>query len=359
MDALPLPIRALLRGLLLVGSTLLGLLLLEAALHLWYGTPGKPGPWTLVEEYDSPFVFMPRPGTAANNLGIRRSADVSRVPAAGTRRILSYGDSISQGYRLDESETYAHLLEQRLDGAGGVRREVLSMARGHSPTIHAFHIRHDVPALQPAGVILEIELLNDVSDEAHVRTVGRDMDGLPLEIRRYRYILGWDGHILAPLTISGAFFERTKLYAKLTRWWGRNMNRLRPNPIFAEDSPVTYYSLSSDRYLLTEEALSRGFDRLFESLAGIHAYLTRRGVRFLLIILPSRHVYSDDQYTRASLELVRRAERRARELDLPHVSLYEALGRAGGSALFMDFCHPTAHGNRAIADALEPILRGW
>ncbi len=347
------------RGLLVAASAILGLLALEGALTLWYGTPGEPGPWIMAEQFGSPYVFTLRPGSGSNNLAMRRTADVSRTAPPGSKRILSYGDSIAAGYGLAERETYSELLEQSLRIADDSRHEVLNMARGHSPTIYSFHVRRDVPELNPLGVVLQIELLNDVPDEARTRTRGRDADGLPLEITRHRYILGWDGHILAPLSFFGSALERTKLYAKVSHWLGRNLQRLQPNPLFASDSPVTYYSLGSDRYFLSEEALSSGFDRLFEAVAGIHAYLERRDIRFLLLIMPSRHVYADDQYTDASLELLQRAEARARELGLPHLSLHAALGRAGGAALFMDFCHPTAAGHRAIAAELEPILSRW
>jgi hypothetical protein len=37
----------------------------------------------------------------------------------------------------------------------------------------------------------------------------------------------------------------------------------------------------------------------------------------------------------------------------------DPLERAGGAALYMDFCHPTAAGNRAIAAALTPVLAAW
>jgi hypothetical protein len=171
--------------------------------------------------------------------------------------------------------------------------------------------------------------------------------------------VSWDGHILAPLAWRGSFFERTKLYAKLSRAFGRMRERASPNPLFAPDSPIRYYSLSSDRYFLTESALERGFQRMFDSLEAIHRYLEERGVRFLLVILPSRDVFETGQYQRASQRIVERAESRARRAGLPFVSLREPMGREGGAELFMDFCHPTAQGNGLIARQLAPLLAAW
>ena len=342
-----------------MASLAVALLVLEIALTLWYASAFRVGPLELADGQDSPFVFTIRPGRGANEFGMIREEPVSRVPPPGTRRILSYGDSIAEGYRLSLAQTYSQLAETALRESTGERYEVLNMGRGHSPSVYAAHIRRDVPALDPLGVVIEIELLNDVSDEAHVRVSGRASDGLPERLLAHRYIVSWDGHILAPLAWRGSFFERTKLYAKLSRAVGRLRERLRPNPLFAADSPVRYYSLSSDRYFLTEAALARGFERLFESLAAIHGYLEQRGIWFLLVILPSRDAFETGQYQVASQAIVERAERRAQAAAIPFVSLRRAIARGGGADLFMDFCHPTARGNEVIAQQLVPLLASW
>ena len=89
--------------------------------------------------------------------------------------------------------------------------EVLNMYRGDSPTIASFHIRRDVAQFTPRGLITEIELLNDTSDETRIQTQGRYEDGLPVPIRRSRYILGWDGQLLSHLTHRGGFIENQDL----------------------------------------------------------------------------------------------------------------------------------------------------
>ena len=347
------------RVLLLFVSIALALFVLEIGLTLWYGNLFRRGPLELAAGQDSPFVFTIRPGDRANHLAMLREEPVARVPPRGTRRILSYGDSIAEGYRLPLEETYSHLAEALLRESTGERYEVLNMARGHSPSVYAAHIGRDVPALDPMGVVLEIELLNDVPDEAHVRFAGSGSDGLPGQLLSHRYIVSWDGHILAPLAWRGSFFERTKLYAQLSRAFGRMRERANPNPLFASDSPIRYYSLSSDRYFLTEQALERGFSRMFASLEAIHGYLQRRGIHFLLLILPSRDAFETSQHQAASQAIVERAEQRARRAGIPFVSLRGAMGRGGAAELFMDFCHPTARGNQLIAQEIAPLLAAW
>ena len=344
---------------LLLASTLLSVAALELGLTFWYADLRETGPFELVEEWGSPFIFKARSHPESKTYGVRRSLPIELATPPGTTRILSYGDSISAGHKLSEPETYAYMLEKRLSESNDGIVEVLNMSRGHSPTIHSFHLRSDVPRFKPDGVVLEIELINDVSDEARVHTSGEDEDGLPLQIHRHRYLLGWDGHILSPLSVFGSSIERTKLYAKLSRWYGRLRYKMNPNPIFEPDSNKAFYHLYPDRFLLTQPALDDGFERIFRTVSGIHRYLERQGIRFLLVIIPSRHVFTREQYTETSTAIVARAERRAEELEIPYVSMTAALAERGGAELFMDFCHPTGDGNEVIADVLEPVLVGW
>jgi lysophospholipase L1-like esterase len=347
------------RALVLLASLLFSVALLELGLTAFYTGIGSRGPLEIAPDWRSPFVFLRKAKGAANAYSMRRSRAMSERAPAGTLRILSYGDSIAEGYGLAEEESYAYLLEERLNAAAGAPTEVLNMVRGHSPSIYSFHVRSDVPRYAPDAVLLQIELSNDVSDEAHARTSDLDEHGLPRRIRRHRYILGWDGHLLAPISSSGSFHERTKLYAKITRWYGRLRDRLSPNPLFEANSNTFFYSSKADRYLLTPEELDAGFDRLFEAVAGIQHYLDQRGVRFLLLILPSRYAFTDERFSESAREIVIRAETRARDLGIPFIAPVEALSARGGPDLFMDFCHPTAAGNLAIARELENAVAQW
>ena len=328
----------------------------EFGIAAWYGGLGARGPYEMAAEWGSPFVFRSR---KPDGLGLRRSAATSLEKPAGVYRVLSYGDSVAAGFGLEETETYAYQSEATLNAAGARRVEILNMTRGHSPTLYTFHLRTDVPRFAPDAVIVEIEVLNDVSDEARVRTTGRDADGLPLEIRSHRYILSWDDQILGFRGALGSSIERTKVYAMITRAIGRLAERFDPNPLFAEDSDVHFYSLSVDRHLLTRDALDAGFERIFESLAGMQRHLEQRGIRLLLLIVPSQYVFDGGRFSASSRALALRAEARARALGLDVLFPLEALEQAGGAQLYMDFCHPTAAGNRVIAAALAPVLADW
>ena len=359
--------------LLLLGlSAVLGLGLGEALLT-WRWADGHSN-LVQADGYGSPFLFRGAANSVVeadgveyrlNNLGMRRETDVSLTPPPDTVRLLVYGDSITNGWRVHVGETYVHLLESGLNRSGRRRWEVLNMYRGGWPTGASFHVRHDVPRLQPQGVLLQIELLNDVSDEALFQTSGRDRDGLPVRISRSRYVLGWDGRLLAPLTVSGSLIERTKVWALVSQNYGQlrssiemPQDRSGVRPRF-NGSDTYYYNLGFDRFRLDERTLAEGFDRMFDSLAGIHRFLSRHGVRSLIVIVPSRFAYEHPRYRAASLDALRRAEATAAGVGLPFVSLLEALEEGGGADLFMDFCHPNAAGNQVISEAIRPVVASW
>lgn len=341
---------------LVIGSIALTLVAAEFGIAAWYGGLGARGPYEVAAEWGSPFVFRSR---KPDGLSLRRSAATTIEKPAGVFRVLSYGDSVAAGFGLEETDTYAYQSEATLNATGARRVEILNMTRGHSPTIYTFHLRTDVPRFAPDAVVVEIEVLNDVSDEARVRTEGRDADGLPLAILSHRYILSWDDQILGFRGASGSPLERTKVYAMITRAIGRLAERFDPNPLFAEDSDVHFYSLSVDRHLLTRDALDAGFERIFESLAGMQRHLAQRGIRMLLLIVPSQYVFDGGRFSASSRALALRAEARARALGLDVLLPLDALEQAGGAQLYMDFCHPTAAGNRVIAAALTPVLAEW
>jgi lysophospholipase L1-like esterase len=346
------------RLLLLAGSLVLACTVLELTLMARYRAELGEGPWRPAPTLGSPFLHLAAPGRGdMNGLSIRRRSPTQPAPPRGTLRVLSYGDSVAHGYRLRHDETYSHLLEQRLDRTAPPRVEILNMFRGHSPSVYAFHLRRDVPMLSPDAVLLEIELLNDVSDEVFVETRGVAEDGLPEELRRARYLLGFDGHLLPSSGGGGAWWQRTLLAGRLRRWWGRQLSKRPDEAVFGEQADVAYYVTRSERHLLTQASTEAAFERLFQSLAGIHHFLAEREVGFLLAILPSRDVYQQGRFAQGASRLLERARVRAAELEIPAVTLRDEIGRAGGEALYLDFCHPTAEGSAAIAEALEAPVR--
>ena len=79
-----------LRVVLVMTSLGLGLLILEFGLAVWYGVAFHPGPYEVVPEWDSPFVFRVKSESGNHNLGIRNPGPVDVEKPEGVFRILSY-----------------------------------------------------------------------------------------------------------------------------------------------------------------------------------------------------------------------------------------------------------------------------
>ena len=351
--------RVFLRIVLVAVSLSLGLVVLELGVSAWYGVAFRPGPYVLAPEWDSPFIFGVKSSQGDHTLGLRRDEPIEVNKPEGIFRVLSYGDSVAAGYGIRTAEMYATVAEDRIRADGTSAVEILSTHRGHSPSIYSFHMRSDVPRFQPDAIVVEIELLNDVSDEALVSTSGRDPFGLPTEIQSHRYLLHWNNQIISAPFYTGTYLDRTTLFAKIGRWYGRVRAKLSPNPLYFEDSEAYFYSLSGDRYRLTPESLSEGYDRIFDALTGMHEYAKENGLRFLVLLVPSRYVFTEEAESASSQAILARAEESAKERGLPFLNLRQAMADAGGDSLYQDFCHPTAAGNAVMAEQLASVIETW
>lgn len=95
-----------------------------------------------------------------NALGFRGS-DISQEKPDGTTRIIALGDSITDGFLVDNPDTYPARLEKRLQ-IEGYRVEVVNAARGGSSIGREYWIlRHYCERLSPDVVVLTF-VANDI-----------------------------------------------------------------------------------------------------------------------------------------------------------------------------------------------------
>ncbi|OFZ80861.1 MAG: hypothetical protein A2583_03905 [Bdellovibrionales bacterium RIFOXYD1_FULL_53_11] len=317
-----------------------------------------------VPGYDSGYVARYRAGldTAdmyhdrplrihVNNFNMRRDTDVSQLPPAGVTRVLSYGDSIASGFHVDLFNHYTYKLEKRL-AADGRRFEILNMARGHSPGIHAMHLRVDLPRLRPHWVMQQIELANDVSDEAFVSHEGYDQFGMPQKITGGRYILSWDDKWLSTMPVGLEFLESKKFYLFFLQRVGWFLSMHYPNPVFSLEGDTFYYSMGYDRHYLTRGRLERAFERMFVTIKAMQRYVEANGARYVLLVSPTREMFFENRFRAGNTALYEKALARAAQLGIPYVPAKSAFEGAGGSELFFDFCHPNFMGYEVLTNEL-------
>ncbi len=292
-----------------------------------------------------------------NRYGFRGEEDFDYRPEPGQVRILSLGDSIGFGLGIPAAEHYGKVLERGLDGQDErVRVRVINAAgQGFSPSGYCVYLRREGLRFEPDLVIAEIELCNDVSDEAFLYWESSDeQPNLPTAVRGGRYVVGWDGNLLGTSSLGPYAFEKTYTYTVLLHRVLNLLYRIDPTEPFHSTAGVTYYILGFERYLLDQERIEAGWKRLFRAVEGMHQVLAEQEIPFLLLVLPSRFVFEEHapQHSRFARGLVQRTLEWAESAQIPHLDCTDALGQGGGSSLYFDFAHLTAEGNRVLGQAL-------
>ena len=300
---------------------------------------------------------------STNRYGFRDEPDFDITPREGEVRILSVGDSIAFGLGIPANAHYSKVLERQLNEDSDRRYHVVNAAgQGYSPSSYCVYLQHEGLELRPDMVMVDIEMCSAISNEALLKwEVDPEEPGVPRAVRGGRYLVGWDGNMLATFSIGGYFFEKTYVYTDLLRRWLNLMYRLFPSKPFRDQNRtgVCYYNLGFDKYVLNERRLEGGWEKAFGALKAMGDSLCERDIPYLVLIFPSRYVFSDrSPVWRAYGErLLQRGINRAQQLGVPFLDLTEAVREGGGSSLYFDFAHMTAKGNRVVGDAIYQHLR--
>jgi lysophospholipase L1-like esterase len=298
-----------------------------------------------------------------NRYGLRDEPDFDPVPASGEYRILSMGDSIAFGLGIQSRDSYAKVLERRLNEKGGVPHYYVINAAGPgtNPSCYYVALKRELLQWHPRMVFIEIELTNDVTDEALERwEVDPDHPDRPEAVRGGRYVVSWDGMVLSSYIRGPYFYEKTYTYTELSRRFLNLLYRLTPTKPYPADPSVSYYTLQHEWYLLNPKRIEDGWHRLFGALRATNELLKQRNVEFLLMILPSRFVFEPDTGSHRSAfarGIVARAAEFAGKSGIPYIDLTECIRAQGGDKVFQDTVHPNAQANLAIGTALYERLR--
>ncbi|MFH1966035.1 MAG: hypothetical protein ABIJ42_10915 [Acidobacteriota bacterium] len=287
-----------------------------------------------------------------NRFGFRDEPEFSQEPEAGEYRILSLGDSIGFGLGIPSKDHYTKVLQKELslDSREVDFRVINAGGQGYCPSGYYTYLKNEGIKLKPDLVIIETEICNDTSDEALLQWGKTGADGHPQKIMGGRYVVSWDGKQLGTYSTRGYFFEKTYLYANLTRRVLNLAQRISPQAPWSERPGArVYYSLGFDRFLLDKARLEEGHNRLFSALSGTVRLLEAEGIKCVIMIMPSRYLYQDAyDYTLVASELYKNAVESAREMNLPFLEMYGTIKENGGEDLFLDFAHLTIEGNKAV-----------
>lgn len=297
---------------------------------------------------------------STNRFGFRDEENLAQEPGTNEVRVLSLGDSIGFGLGIPPESHYTQIAERLINPLPREKtiRLINAGGQGYSPSGYYVYLKHEGKKLRPDLVLVEIELCNDVTDEALLRWQVPPNGVYPDRIVGGRYLVSWDGHLIGTYSIGSYFFEKTYLYTEFIRRLLFLSHRISPQePFHSQPGAQVYYSLGFDRYLLNTERLEQGWDRLFRALEGLYSFCKENDMEFLLMLMPSRYLYEEKEpYTSYAQNIFDRAIAKAHSRKLPMIDISTVIEQAGGKELFFDFAHLTMEGNRAVGKALAEEL---
>jgi lysophospholipase L1-like esterase len=274
----------------------------------------------------------------------------------GLRRVLLLGDSFSEGFGVEQDDTYA----RRLERSG--RYEAWDLAvMGASPLFYVVLAREFVPRLAPDVVV--VQLFDNDLDENQFRHLPREADGrigaLPDRLRPRGGAIGWLADRWHGLALVQAF-ERLE-----RRLEGRPIERIfvRPSSRLANNAPPT--SDGERMFPWYDPARAPEWDAKLAVqivlLRQVVEELRASNTRVLIAYVPHvlELVAGDPQASRARNPHAQRLAQLARELAVPlldGIDLFAARGRNPGDYYYPHDLHWNAAGHALFAEALEARL---
>ena len=271
-------------------------------------------------------------------------------------RVMLLGDSFTEGYGVEESETFARLLER---GTWRVPLLCWNLGRmGASPLFYVVMAREFVPRLHPDIVV--VQLFDNDLDENRYRRLPREPDGrvgaFPDSLRPRSDALGRLGDTWRGFAVVQAFDRLER------RLEGKLVPRLFVRPGSAVYLPAPPPTASSRLFPWYDPARTAEWGpQLAEQetlVRQLVAELRATGTRVLIAYVPhgAELVPGDPQASRALNPHARMLAQVTSELDVPFldgIDVFAAPGRRPGHYYFEHDQHWNVAGHALFAEALE------
>lgn len=303
---------------------------------------------TLAADDLEPYEFF------TNSLGVRHPREVLVPKPSQLTRVLVLGDSFTEGYRYED--TVAPRLERRLNETFNERQfEVINCgATTHSPILYYLRLKHQLLALEPDFIILNIDLTDPFDDYWRYRPKYEvDEGGNPLPLGKDPPS-GWSRDVkdwmkersfvvrLASRVRSRAFIE-SEQQARL---------KTKGAPLPLPENIFAYYTtLAVD----SEEWRAQvGF--CLDNISRVIELCKRRNVQLTITTYPHRQQIKADEGSQPwHREFERRIEQLCRERGVDFFSAYDGLAQAfsEGQPLYREKdIHFTNLGQRVWGDLI-------
>ncbi|MDB4433310.1 SGNH/GDSL hydrolase family protein [bacterium] len=299
-----------------------------------------------------------------NSFGLR-GREISRDKPRGTVRIAAIGDSATDGFYVDNPDTYPWILQDLLQERGHAA-EVINAARGGASIDKEFAILREVVLPLDPDLALIAFVTNDING-----IVGKSRPTLLYSTLKREVLGPWDrlrvrtavGETVTDLAIRirdpGYRRSRGQLRSRLAAG-GERRYRIRGGRNFEANAKLFDRLFSSVDGAVSREPFDPQIEKLIDNylwaLAKLKEFCRDHGIELVFIYFPSYpQVYDEESSTRINGILGDACE----QLSIPFLDLTEVFRREGRDSVLhlapLDF-HPNPAGNRVFARAVADFL---
>jgi len=230
-----------------------------------------------------------------NSLGLRDREFSSDKPP-GVFRILMLGDSFTEGYGVEQAETFSKVLERSLNGGvTGPYQVINAGCASYSPVLEYLLLRHRALAWDPDLVILNYDMSDVQNDYLYSRGLRRDAQG--------RIVGAGERSLKAYLKSARLFLSRNLAsFRWLRHWYKAFASRARP-PSADENNtprPIVKGDIFADSFGHTRDEIDPDWSPYFavsgEYIRRIAKLLEERGTPFVLTVYPTGHLVNEREW---------------------------------------------------------------
>lgn len=298
-----------------------------------------------------------------NSLGLR-GREASRRKPEGITRIAAVGDSVTDGFSVDNPDTFPWLLQDLLVERGHAA-EVLNVARGGATIDKEFALVRDVAAPLDPDVLLLTFVTNDIKDlrgktREDLVTAEIPRSGALDWLRAKTAVGEWVSDTVLAMTDRG-YRKARDLRSRVpvldaSRYQIAGAREIARNRRLFEEK-FEDADMIVERYPWTPEVEKLVGDYLY-ALGQLSDFCREAGMELVLVYFPS---YVDVYDRDAPARMRRTLADASSALDIRYLDLTEPFRRAARTEVLhlapVDF-HPNPAGNRVMASAIADFLEG-
>jgi len=334
----------------------------QAPKGTFYGCfPGGKGPYP--ENATIDLLWGAIPYTVKTNSSGFRGEEVSKKNPPGRIRILTIGDSVTDGFFVDNSATYPYYLQKLLQKEFQCDVEVINISRGGSS------IDGEYAALKKYGLSLcpDIAVLTFVSNDIY-DIKGKSRDELIQKEKFVSKLIKRFIQTLVTKTALGEYFYHAKLKIKFSQYNTAKQNLINNDKRYDIDGGASFRentTLFNSKYMATDGiVLKEPFSDEALALLDNYQFILKKmnntclehNIKLVFVYFPAYpQIYDINSSSRIQNVL----NDMCNKMEIPFFDLTTIFREKGKNTVLhlapIDF-HPNPAGNRVIAEGVANYL---